>query len=49
MPLVSYFKALDWYFLVSSVFVLLLLVEYTIVINVDTSRKKKSVIDDIQV
>ena len=43
LPLVSYFKALDWYFLVSFVFILLVLVEYTIVVNVDTSREKKKV------
>ena len=43
LPQVSYAKAVDYYFIVSFLFILLTLVEYTIVLNSDfESWKKKS-------
>ena len=43
LPQVSYAKAVDYYFIVSFLFILLTLVEYTIVLNSDfDSWKKKS-------
>ena len=44
LPQVNYAKAVDYYFIVSFLFILLTLVEFTIVLNVDfDSWKTKSV------
>ena len=40
LPKVSYVKAVDQYFMVSFTFILLSLLEYTIVMNTDFRRKK---------
>jgi len=46
LPLVSYIKAIDIYFLVSFTFILLSLLEYTFVMNTDTRIKKDKKLDN---